>query len=83
LFGTHDLNITTLANDLFTKFRGKTITARNLFDLHQVTNKYCASQYRDALRKLVEQNKITATFTDSQNHVVSVLITEKCTLKFQ
>ena len=82
LFGTHDLNITTLSNDLLAKYKGKTVTARNLFDSHQITNKYCASQYKDALRKLVDEGKITATFTDNSNHVVSVLITDKCTIKF-
>ena len=82
LFGTHDLNIITLSNDLYSKFKGKTLTARNLFDVHQINSKYCATQYTAALRKLVEDKKITATFTDNLNHEVSVLITHKCRLQF-
>ncbi|WP_019986497.1 three-Cys-motif partner protein TcmP [Rudanella lutea] len=80
LFG--DLNVLALSQQLERAYKGRTITARRLFDEHHPGKKFCASHYAKTLRKMEEEKKVTAIFTDGKQHKVSVLITDDCLLSF-
>ena len=82
LFDMKEQNIDNLKNKLYQAYTGKTLSAYDLFEEHQITGKYCRSHYAQALRKLCSENKLQATFTDNKNHSVSVLISKDCILKF-
>ena len=75
-------NIHHLSNRIEETFKGKTLTARALFDQHHFDKNYCASHYAKTLRRMVENNKIKATFTDDVAHKVTVLLTDSCILTF-
>ncbi|WP_080056979.1 three-Cys-motif partner protein TcmP [Spirosoma aerolatum] len=81
LFG--DLNVYYLSLDLVERFKGQTLSARRLFDIHHTTKNYCASHYAKTLRKMVDDEKISAKFIDNIAHKVSVLITDECILTFK
>jgi len=72
-----------LSNLLLEEFKGKTISADELFSLHNVRTKYCGTHYSKTLRYLVEKGMIKAEFTDNIAHKVSVLLTKDCILKFE
>lgn len=51
--------------DMLTKdFSGRTITFKNLYETHSVGKPYIDSNYKQVLKKLEEQNHITATKTN-------------------
>lgn len=77
-----DQNIELLSDLLATKYKGRTITARQLFDEHHTTTKYCGSHYARTLRDMVEKGRIKAEFLDNRNHKVTVLLTDECKLNF-
>jgi hypothetical protein len=77
-----DENVTSLSSLLTEKYKGKTITAKVLFDEHQTSTKWSGSHYLKALRYMVEQGKVKAVFTDKVEHKVTVLLTEHCVLEF-
>ncbi|MFM2224179.1 MAG: hypothetical protein RJA07_381 [Bacteroidota bacterium] len=81
-FDFGDQNILFLSNQLAEKYKGRKITAINLFNEHQLLNKYCRKHYSDTLRKMVADGKVTVTFTDNREHTVTVLINEHCILQF-
>jgi three-Cys-motif partner protein len=83
LFDIDGLNIDLLKNDILQKYRGKRLTAIDLFDQHQKNNIYSRSHYSAALRKLVIENKLYAIFTDKKIHKVSVLLSKDCILNFK
>ena len=59
------------------------ITAYELFETHHKANLYSRSHYTEALRRLVEEGKITSTYTDGKKHQKSVLISKYCILNFK
>lgn len=77
-----DQNVSVLSGLLLRKYKGRTITAQELFNEHQPTNKYCGSHYAKTLRDMVEKGLIKSTFTDNSQHKVSVLLTNSCKLEF-
>jgi three-Cys-motif partner protein len=79
-----DPNITTLAIQLHEEYKGKKLSARALFDEHQVKTKYSHTHYARALRQLVNKGALRASFSSKDNvsHKVSVLINDYCNLEF-
>ncbi|HOU68189.1 MAG TPA: three-Cys-motif partner protein TcmP [Paludibacteraceae bacterium] len=76
-------NIEKLASQLAQRFGGKEIDALSVFDATQKDNLYSRAHYTQALRKLVDDHKVSATFNDKKNHMVSVLLIKDCILKFE
>ena len=83
LFDVGEQNIDNLKEAIYTSYRGKRISAFDLFEEHQITGNYCRSHYTKALRKLVSEGLLEASFTDQKNHFVSVLISKDCILNFK
>ena len=79
-FGDQNINI--LCNDLVDKFKGRKLTASQLFEEHHTSNKYCRKHYSEALRILVSKGIINSIFTDGKDHYVTVLINDFCILEF-
>lgn len=82
LFDYSSDNIQCLAERLFELYKGRTIDSRTLFNADQVNTNYCLSHYTEALRLLVSEGKIKATFVDNKKHKVTVLIMKECILEF-
>lgn len=83
LFDIGEQNIDILKQDIYSYYKGKTVSALELFEEHQITGNYCRSHYAKALRKLYEENLVESKFIDGKNHVVSVLISKYCIIKFK
>jgi three-Cys-motif partner protein len=77
-----DQNIYLLANQLLEYFKGRTVSAAELYEEHQRITKYCRKHYCDTLRYLVSQSRIRSSFTDNKEHSVTVLINEFCIVEF-
>ncbi len=82
LFDLNSMNIDKLKDELLSKFRGKKLSANDLFEAHHKSNLYSRSHYTEALRRLVEENKVKSDFTDGKTHKVTVLISKDCLLTF-
>lgn len=82
LFDTNSENIDALKNMLLEEYKGRTITSYDLFEEHQQNCLYSRSHYVKALRRLVEEGAVESEFTDGKNHVVTVLLSKDCILKF-
>ena len=82
LFDTNSENIDALKNMLLEEYKGRTITSYDLFEEHQKNCLYSRSHYVKALRRLVEEGAVESEFTDGKNHVVTVLLSKDCILKF-
>ncbi len=82
LFDTNSENIDALKNMLLEGYKGRTITSYDLFEEHQQNCLYSRSHYVKALRRLVEEGAVESEFTDGKNHVVTVLLSKDCILKF-
>lgn len=78
-----DENIEALSRILKEKYKGRTLTAKKIFEEHNSTTKYCGSHYAKTLRWMVEQGFITSVFEDAQTHKVSVLLTDNCKIVFK
>ncbi|MCQ2306391.1 MAG: three-Cys-motif partner protein TcmP [Bacteroidales bacterium] len=83
LFDTNDANIDQLKDNLLIKYKGRKISAYNLFEEHQQQCLYSRAHYTKALRQLVGEEKINSEFTDNKNHNVSVLLIKECILNFK
>lgn len=83
LFDTGSENIDLLKNDLYRIYKGRSLTAKTLFEEHQVGSLYCPSHYTEALRRLYAEYKLTAVFSDEKHHKVPVLLSEYCHLTFK
>jgi three-Cys-motif partner protein len=83
MFDTKSENIDKLKDDLYNTFRNKKITASDLFDKHQKSSLYCRSHYTEALRRLVDEQKLISEFTDNKKHIKTVLISKDCKLTFK
>jgi len=77
-----DDNIAALSNLLWKKYKGRTLTAKKIFDEHNPTTKYCGSHYAKTLRWMVDQGMIKSIFEDDSSHKVSVLLNDKCKIEF-
>lgn len=77
-----DQNVEALCGRLEQAYKGRTITARNLFEEHHTSTKYCGSHYARTLRYMVDKGKVKASFNDNRAHKVSVLLHENCKLEF-
>ncbi|MCM5530623.1 hypothetical protein [Parasegetibacter sp. NRK P23] len=82
LFDLNSTNIDKLKDEVYKAFRGKELTAHDLFEKHHTNNLYSRSHYTAALRRLVDEEKLISTFTDNKEHKKSVLISKDCILKF-
>ncbi len=76
-----DANVATLSNILYQKYKNCTKLVTDIFNEHHPTSLYCGTHYVKALRKLVEQGKAEAWFTDDINHKKSVIMTDSCQIK--
>ena len=83
LFDVNSANIDLLKNMIYEHFNDCIITAYELFETHHKANLYSRSHYTEALRRLVEEGKITSTYTDGKKHQKSVLISKYCILNFK
>ncbi len=81
-FDFGDQNIDALSLQLLSKYKGRKITAKKLFDEHHHSTKWAGPHYSKTLRHMVERSQIKASFNDSVNHKVKVLLTEQCILDF-
>ncbi len=75
-------NIINLSTMLIEAYKGKTVTAKELFEEHHPKTKYCASHYAKTLRWMIEQGTIKSKYTDNVNHKVSALIIDECIIEF-
>ena len=83
LFDTKSENIDKLKNELYTTYQNRKITASDLFDEHQKTGLYCRSHYTEALRRLVDEQKLISEYTDGKKHQKAVIIIKDCKLTFK
>lgn len=82
LFDLGSMNIDKLKDELFNSYHGKKISAHDLFEQHQVSGLYSRAHYTEAIRRLVEEQKLDAVFVDKKNHKVKALISKECLLNF-
>lgn len=75
-------NIDFLKIKIKTDFNGQTISALQLFKIHQKDSMYAERHYRIALRQLANDGELEVFYTDHGNHKVSVILNDNCILKF-
>jgi len=83
LFDFSEFNISALSRQILSTYKGRKISARKLFEEHQVSTKFCGSHYALTLRKMVEEGLVSARFVNDKPHRVSVLLTPDCWLDFK
>lgn len=83
LFGDSLGAVEALKSLLCEEFKGRRISAFDLFESHQKTSKYSREHYTAALRKAVKDGLAEAEYTDGKNHKVSVLIEPTCIVQFK
>ena len=83
LFDVESDNIDVLKEKLFNSYRGRSISALDLFEDHQKGGLYCRAHYTKALRRLVDEEKVSSVFYDNKQHHVSVLLIKDCILTFK
>ena len=83
LFDLNSLNIDKLKDELVNIYSGKKISSLNLFEDHHTSGLYSRSHYTQALRRLVDEQKLITEFTDGKSHFVTVLISKDCILNFR
>lgn len=83
LFDMKTQNIDKLKDMIYKAYKGKTLSAFDLFDEHQIYGNYCRAHYTEALRSLAAEDKLQSFFTDGKIHNVRVLISKDCILKFE
>ena len=76
-------NLDSLKSQLLAKFAGQTISAEELFIIHQKDCLYARTHYTSALRQLYQEGKITAESRDDKNHRENVLIIKECIITFK
>jgi three-Cys-motif partner protein len=77
-----DQNVHALSLQILSKYKGRKITARMLFDEHHHSTKWAGPHYSKTLRYMVERSQVKATFNDNVKHKVAVLLTNQCILDF-
>ncbi len=83
LFDIASENIDVLKEKLYVEYKGREISALDLFEEHQQKGLYCRKHYTNALRRLAYENKISSFFTDNKQHNVKVLLIKECILNFK
>lgn len=83
LFDIKSENIDNLKEILYKQYKGKVISSFDLFEEHQKSCLYSRAHYVQALRRLVEDGKVSSVFTDNKSHYVSVLLSKQCILTFK
>ena len=83
LFGDVNQAAEALKEQLCKEYKGRTMTAFELFERHQKGSKYARDHYMKALRQAVKEGLAEAVFNDGKNHKVSVLIESSCVIKFK
>lgn len=83
LFDLNSLNIDKLKDEIYNTYKGKKTTANDLFENHHTGGLYSRNHYTEALRRLVDDDKLDASFVDNKLHKVSVLISKECILNFK
>lgn len=83
LFGDVNQAAEALKEQLCKEYKGRTMTAFELFERHQKGSKYARDHYTKALRQAVKEGLAEADFNDGKNHKVSVLIESSCVIKFK
>jgi len=82
MFDLKSMNVDKLKDEIYLKYKGKTVSSSYLFENEHPNCLYSRSHYTEALRRLVTEQKIISNFTDHKQHKVSVLISKECILKF-
>ena len=82
LFDYESINIDNLKDELYVKYKTKEINAFDLFEEHHTTGLYSRKHFTEALRRLVNEDKLISKFVDNKQHKVTVLISKECILKF-
>ena len=82
LFDVNSMNIDKLKDEIYSKFKGKKMSANDLYENDHTKGLYSRHHYTMALRRLVTEQRLTAIFTDNKEHKVSVLISKDCILNF-
>ncbi|MBD5238107.1 MAG: three-Cys-motif partner protein TcmP [Bacteroidales bacterium] len=82
LFDTKSENIDVLKETLYLTFKDQTLTAIEIFESHQIKTLYSRNHYTEALRRLVNEGRVTSWYTDGKQHKVSVLLNEYCHVRF-
>ena len=83
LFDVASENIDVLKEKLYMEYKGREISALNLFEEHQQKGLYCRKHYTEALRRLVAEERLSAVYQDNKQHKVSVLLIKDCILRFK
>ena len=76
-------NLDALKEQLLVKFAHQTISAEDLFNIHQKDCLYARTHYTSALRQLLQEGKIDAEIRDEKNHREKVLIIKECIITFK
>ncbi|MDB5202917.1 MAG: hypothetical protein JWQ27_2326 [Ferruginibacter sp.] len=82
LFDLNSINIDKLKEDLVVHFKGKKLSANELFERHHTTGLYSRNHYTEALRRLVGEEKVASHFIDGKKHTKTVLLSKECILNF-
>lgn len=83
LFGDSLGAVEALKDLLCREYKGKNLSALELFETHQKNTRYSREHYTAALRKAVNEGFAEAEFLDGKKHRVSVLIDASCVIKFK
>lgn len=83
LFDVTSENIDILKDKLYMAYKGRKISAIDVFEEHQKKELYCRKHYIEALRRLVSEGRISSVFQDNKQHIVSVLLIKECVLSFK
>ena len=83
LFDAASENIDVLKEKLYMEYKGREISALDLFEEHQHKELYCRKHYIEALRRLAAEGKLSSVYVDNKTHIVSVLLIKECILRFK
>jgi len=80
LFDIKSMNIDALKDEIYRKYKGETLNAYDLYEDHHASGLYCRSHYSEALKRLVEDDKVSSKYIDNKNHIKSVILSKECIL---
>ena len=83
LFDASSENIDILKEKLYIEYKGRKISALDLFEEHQQKGLYCRKHYTEALRRLFDEGRLSSDYMDNKIHIVSVLLIKECMLNFK
>lgn len=82
LFDLKSINIDKLKEEIYGKYKGKKTNAFDLFEAQHTSGLYSRNHFTEALRRLVDEQKLVSEFTDNKVHQKSVLLIKECKLSF-